>query len=154
MKLAEALMQRANLQKRIEELRTRLMANAKVQEGDGPSEPPATLLEELNEVVYNITQLVKRINRTNSATTLDENESGTIADAIATRDSLKLQHGIYRDLVNAAAVRYERFSKSEIRFVSAVDIAAVQRTADNIALQFRMLDAKLQAKNWEVDVLD
>ena len=47
MKLAEALHLRADLQKRIAQLGERLQANAKVQEGDEPSEDPALLLSEL-----------------------------------------------------------------------------------------------------------
>lgn len=44
MKLAEALNLRADLQKRIANLRERLIKNAKVQEGDTPSEDPNMLL--------------------------------------------------------------------------------------------------------------
>ena len=40
MKLAEALILRADLQKRIDQLRVRLNNNAKVQENDEPSEKP------------------------------------------------------------------------------------------------------------------
>ena len=40
MKLAEALNQRADLQKRIAQLRDRLSNNVKVQEGDTPAEKP------------------------------------------------------------------------------------------------------------------
>jgi len=47
MKLAEALILRSDLQKRIEQLRHRLTNNAKVQEGDAPAEKPEALLKEL-----------------------------------------------------------------------------------------------------------
>ena len=43
MKLAEALNQRADLQKRIAQLRDRLSNNVKVQEGDLPAEKPEDL---------------------------------------------------------------------------------------------------------------
>ena len=48
MKLAEALNLRADLQKRIAALKDRLIRNAKVQEGDTPSEDPVMLLKELD----------------------------------------------------------------------------------------------------------
>ena len=54
MKLAEALILRADLQKRIDQLRVRLNNNAKVQENDEPSEKPEELLNELDS---NINQL-------------------------------------------------------------------------------------------------
>jgi len=47
MKLAEALMLRADIQKRIDQLKQRLLRNVKVQEGDRPAENPEALLSEL-----------------------------------------------------------------------------------------------------------
>ena len=43
MKLAEALNLRADLQKRIAQLKERLANNVKVQEGDSPAEDPKAL---------------------------------------------------------------------------------------------------------------
>jgi len=48
MKLAEALNLRADLQRRVEQLRMRLAQNAKVQEGEEPLEDPKGLLAELD----------------------------------------------------------------------------------------------------------
>ncbi len=47
MKLAEALILRADCQKRIAQLKSRLLTNAKVQEGDAPAETPQDLIVEL-----------------------------------------------------------------------------------------------------------
>ena len=44
MKLAEALLLRADLQKKVISLKKRIGENAKVQEGDTPSENPVELL--------------------------------------------------------------------------------------------------------------
>ena len=46
MKLAEALTARADLQRRIEQLRARITANARYQEGEEPAEDAAALLGE------------------------------------------------------------------------------------------------------------
>ncbi|WP_154408098.1 DIP1984 family protein [Anaerovibrio slackiae] len=48
MKLAEALQERADIQKRLSQLRGRLLNNAKVQEGEKPVENPAELLQEMD----------------------------------------------------------------------------------------------------------
>ncbi len=45
MKLAEALLLRADLQKKTSSLRERIVANAVVQEGDEPREDPKALLK-------------------------------------------------------------------------------------------------------------
>ena len=68
MKLAEALILRADCQKRIAQLKSRLLTNAKIQEGDAPAETPQELIVELGRVSTELLDLIKRINRTNSAT--------------------------------------------------------------------------------------
>ena len=68
MKLATALSERADLQRRIQELGGRLNRNAKVQEGEKPSEDPNELLEELNKDFARLEELIARINHTNNVT--------------------------------------------------------------------------------------
>ena len=48
MKLAEALQERADLNRRIQQLQQRLSSNAVVQEGEQPAEAPSELLAELD----------------------------------------------------------------------------------------------------------
>ena len=58
MKLAEALILRADHQKRLEQLKQRLLRNAKVQEGDRPAEEPGELLAELERVAADLEGLI------------------------------------------------------------------------------------------------
>ena len=151
-KLAEALIQRADYQKRIEQLKQRVARIAKVQDGDQPAENPAALLDEIERLAADLVALIQRINRTNAATPLDA--GGTIADAIAMRDGLRLRNSVYTALAEAAIVKQDRYTKSEVRFVSTVDVGALQRRADDLAREYRLLDTRLQAANWQVDLLD
>jgi hypothetical protein len=96
MKLAEALILRADCQKRIAQLKSRLLTNAKVQEGDKPAETPQELIVELGRVSNELLDLIKRINRTNSATAFAGR--GTISDALAERDVLALQRAAHAEL--------------------------------------------------------
>lgn len=50
MKLAQALILRSDTQKRIEQLKVRLLSNAKTQENESPSEDPKLLLKELDKL--------------------------------------------------------------------------------------------------------
>lgn len=68
MKLAEALSIRADLQNRIDQLKSRLKYSAKVQEGDQPSEDVNELYKELDECLSQFEKIVYRINRTNMQT--------------------------------------------------------------------------------------
>ena len=151
-KLAEALILRADYQKRIDQLRQRAIRFAKVQEGDEPAENPAAIADEIERLATDLVVLIQRINRTNAATRLDD--EGTIADAIARRDGLRLRHNFYTGLAEAAVAKQDRFTKSEVRFISTVDVGATQRRADNLAREYRELDTRLQAANWQVDLLD
>lgn len=70
MTLAEALIQRADLKKRIAQLESRMAANVKVQEGDEPAEDIDALIAEYEQLMAGLEELVIRINRTNHATPL------------------------------------------------------------------------------------
>ena len=102
MKLAEALVLRADSQKRLEQLKFRLVRSAKVQEGDEPAENPARLIAEFEEVAKQLVELIRRINRTNSTSKLPD--GATVSDALATRDVLLKRRGVYAELANAAAI--------------------------------------------------
>jgi hypothetical protein len=56
-------------------------------------------------------------------------------------------------VANAAVIRQDRYSKSEVRFQSTVDVAQIQQTADDLARDIRELDTRIQGANWQVDLL-
>jgi len=107
MKLAEALANRADLQRRVEQLRGRLQNSALVQEGESPPEDPQELLEETERIVSELERDVRRINRTNLAATLADGET-TLTDALARRDALTLRYGNLKTLVSTASDRLPR----------------------------------------------
>ncbi|MFJ8917604.1 hypothetical protein [Amycolatopsis sp. NPDC102389] len=67
-----------------------------------PSEDASALLVEAETALGELESLIQRINRTNAATRLGE---GTITDAIARRDVLRLRHGVLTAAADAAAGR-------------------------------------------------
>ncbi|RIJ52076.1 hypothetical protein DZG00_06405, partial [Clavibacter lycopersici] len=103
MRLAEALMERSDLQRRIESLRSRIQASARYQEGEDPAEDAAALLAEAGEEIDRLAELVTRINLTNTAARLDD---GTpLTAALARRDALRTRHGILTSAADAASGR-------------------------------------------------
>jgi hypothetical protein len=151
MKLAEALILRADTQKRIEQLKQRLNANARVQQGEKPAEDPKKLMTELDALLRQLEALMKNINRTNSATEVQK--SVTMSDALAMRDVLMMKRNAYAGLAQAASVRQDRVSRSEVKFVSTVEVAKLQKSVDDLSKQYRELDAKIQALNWLTELL-
>ncbi len=152
MKLAEALVLRADLQKRLAQMRTRLNQSALVQEGEQPPENPAELLAELEQMLVLLRDLMSRINRTNLQASLPDGT--TLTDALARRDVLSLQHSLISGLADTASIRVERYGRSEIRRLATVDVAALRRQADELARQRRELDTLIQATNWSTDLLE
>lgn len=152
MKLAEALIKRADSQKRIEQLRQRLVRSAKVQEGETPPEQPQALIAELDATVNELTDLIKRINKTNSLTILEEGM--TLSDALAHRDTLMLKRSVYNSLVDAAAYQQARYSASEIKSFSTVNVAELQAQMDRLSRQYRELDTRIQESNWNTELMD
>ena len=151
MKLAEALALRSDLQKRLEQLKQRLVKNARIQEGDTPVEDPAELQAELEKSAQELTLLIQRINRTNAQSPFG---TGTLADSLAERDVLKIRYTAYRELANAASTAQGRTTRSEVKFISTVSVASTQRKADDLARHYRELDTRIQEMDWLTTLLE
>lgn len=150
MSLAEALQTRAEMKTRIAQLHSRLNDNAKVQEGDSPAEDPLRLIELLGAECSAYEELIYRINMTNSSTFTENGES--LTSLLARRDALSLENSILRDFLQQASQRIDRYSKTEIRILSTVDVAALQKTLDVKAKELRQLDSTIQKLNWNTQL--
>lgn len=149
MKLAEALSIRADLQRKVSQLKGRLKDSSKVQEGDTPAEQVTDLFQELEECLAQLEEMVYRINRTNMETV---HEGETITRMIARKDRLAQRVAINQDLL-AHVMETDRYGRNEIKYVRMVDVAALRKETDGIAKALRELDLKLQELNWTIDLL-
>ncbi len=150
MKLAEALVLRADLQKRAAQLQTRLNNNAKVQEGERPAEDPQGLLAELDTVMEELEALITRINLTNSAGLSD---GGTITALLARRDCLSRRVEILRGFLDCASALTNRATRGEIKIHSTVKVSELQKKIDGLSRELRELDTKIQGLNWTTELL-
>lgn len=149
-KLAEALIQRKSLQTKLARLRDRLIANAVVQEGDTPSEDPVKLRAAFDACCTELEALICRINKTNSETLCD---GVPLGDLITRRDMALRRIGILREVTERAANRADRASGNEIRCLATINVSEEQDKLDAMSAEARLLDARIQAKNWETDLL-
>lgn len=146
MKLAEALIERADLQRRLEQLKQRLNQNAQYQEGEKPAESPEALLAEYRQAATKLEQLIVKINLANNRIQL---ESGQLmVEALAKRDRLKAEHNTLINLADAATQTFDRYSRSEIKTLAAIDVKNIRKQIDEIAKQHRQLDTQIQQANW------
>lgn len=146
MKLAEALVQRADLKRRLAEIQGRLTQNARVQEGEQPYENPDAILREMRETLDAFRTVIQQINRTNSASRLEDGR--TLTDALAAEQRIR------EALIKAAAQVDFRYSRSEIKQVATVDVAEQRRTLDSTARALRELDLSIQRANWQIDLIE
>ena len=155
MKLAEGLSLRADAARRVDQLRTRIVANARFQEGEEPAEDAAALLTEVGTVLDELQDLIRRTNRTNAATQIGPD--GTITDALARRDVLRARHSVITAAADAAAGRGQgmgRQLRSELKILTALPVAQLRSQADDLARQIRELDVRIQQSNWQFDLLE
>ena len=145
MKLAEALIERADVQRHLAQLQARLLQNAQYQEGESPAEDPAALLDECR-----LHRLIVQINLANQRVTLADGTGMVVA--LAERERLKAEHAVLTKLADAATPEQSRYSRSEIKMLAAVDIKELRRRADDTAKACRLLDIQIQQANWAEDL--
>jgi hypothetical protein len=152
MKLAEALLLRADVQKKIASLRDRIIANGVVQEGDKPHENPAELMKQAVGALGDLETLVTKINRANLKTKTARGK--TLTEAMAHRDMLAAQHALYIAAIGGSKKEPERYSAREIKWVATLDVAKLQKQADDLAKKLRELNVDIQKANWASDLGD
>lgn len=120
MKLAEALQERADLNRKIEQLKARLNNNVLVQDGEKPVEEPELLKQELDAAIARLSYLITQINLTNCETKVD---GQTLTELIAQKDALTLKIHLYKDIVYTASQTAYRARNTEIKVKSAISVA-------------------------------
>ena len=151
MKLAQALILRSDTQKRIEQLKVRLLSNAKTQENESPSEDPKLLLKELDKLTSELFRLICSINLTNSSTKFD---GISLTEMIAKKDALTLKANVLREFATSASQKVDLYSNSEIKILSTVDVSALQKQVDALSKEIRELEMKLQEANWAIELVE
>ncbi len=151
MKLAAALQERADLNKKIADLRSRIEQVILVQEGEKPAEDPAKLITELEACINRLEHLMVAINRTNSQTVVD---GQSLTEIIAKRDALQMKIGAYRDFAHEAITNTRRARNSEIKVIPVLKATDLQKKLDAYSKELRETDNLLQEKNWTFDLIE
>ena len=151
MKLAEALQERSDINKRISELRRRLENCLLVQEGEEPAEDPLDLLNELDSSTERLETLVASINETNCNTVVN---GMSLTEIIARKDALSLRHSAYKELVYTAGNNTYRARGTEIKVKAVIKASELQKTVDKLAKEIRQLDNLLQESNWKTELAE
>ncbi|MGN0911269.1 MAG: DIP1984 family protein [Thermoguttaceae bacterium] len=151
MKLAVALQERADINRKIEELKKRLKSNVLIQEGESPEEEPNSLKSELDSTIARLGVLIAKINLTNSQTVID---GKTLTELIAQKDALQLSIYAYKEIVDVANQKTYRSRNTEIKIKTAISVVDWQKRIDALSKELRLLDIKIQETNWKIDLIE
>lgn len=151
MKLAEALQERADLNRNIEQLKNRLKNNVLVQEGEKTAEEPEKLKQQLDASIERLAYLISRINLTNCRTKVD---GQTLTELIAKKDTLSLKISVYKEIVYTGSQASYRARNTEIKIKPTITIADWQANIDAMAKELRLLDNQLQESNWNTELME
>ena len=146
MKLAEALLIRADQKKKLASLRERIAKNARVQEGEEPQEKVSALIEESFAVMQEQQATVQRIDRANLQARLPDGR--LLADALAERETLVQQHSLLVSAIASTQKEGDRYSPREIKWVVQINVPSLQKQADDLSVKIRVLNARIQETNW------
>lgn len=149
MLLAEALQNRADLQRRIAQLNDRISGCVLVQEGESPAEDPQALIREAEECFVQLEMLIARINQTNCSVRTAE---GTLTELIARRDCLIKRTETYRRFLEEARSATRRATRTEIKILPVINVAECQAKCDEYAREARRIDTLIQSVNWTTEL--
>jgi hypothetical protein len=143
-KLADAILERGDVQKKIEQLKTRLSNNALYQKDTKTPESPKDILSELDFCFSRLELLINTINEAN-------NISG-LYKLLAKRDVIKSKLNAHRNFLSEISSGVNRYSKTEIAILPNFDAKIIQKEIDILSKEFRLTDSAIQSKNWEIEV--
>ena len=152
MKLAEALLIRSDMQKKLAQTKGRIRNNVKVQDGDTPSEDPNALMIEASQIISELSNLIERIHRTNAIAQTDKGQS--MLTLLVERDTLEMRHKLLIESIEATDTEVDRYSPREIKWNVMVSVAGLQKQADDIAMKLRKINIVIQANNWQIDLIE
>ena len=155
MKLAEALLLRADRNRTLEQLKHRIAVSARYQEGENPPEDARDLVGAASAVLDELEVLIRNINRTNSGTVMTDGR--TVTDALAERDVLRLRYSMLKVSADAASgtsqqAGFMRTTRSELKYLRALDVKGLRQQASEVARRARELDARIQQVNWTTEL--
>lgn len=69
------------------------------------------------------------------------------------RDELAERHRLLQSAIDNSKTEGDRYSYREIKWQKVIDIAALQKQADDISAKMRNLNIELQAANWQIELV-
>lgn len=146
MKLAEALLLRADLQKKVTQLTSRITPVMIIQEGNKPQEDSVKLLAQLRKAILELKEIIIKINKTNIFTFLSDGRP--VMEGLAERDALKTLITQLRTIRQSAQINQQSYSKLK----TTIKVTDLQSEIDQMGRAFREIDSQIQGINWATEL--
>lgn len=157
MKLAEALMIRAELKKEIDILLDKIIESAVLHDDEEKLEDPNEYLLKLNNHLNELFLTEKKILKTNFESSFDEKR--TIYEALLEKQHLARILHRYERLIDSVKKKlkpfyyYEDIKKYE-KPECLIDIKKLIFEKEQFENSYKKLNQQIQKRNWEIDVLE
>ena len=152
MKLGAALTLRARQAQKLENLRARIKANAKTQDGEDPAEDASKLIDQFRRVSADHAALLARITKTNLSVTTDD---GTLVDTLHKREAMRRERNVLALAAHEATPQLDsyRYMRSELALKPQLNVEDLQAEIERIEQEIAKVDAYVQELNWKSELL-
>jgi len=150
MKIAEALLLKADMDSKITSLTERIKKYAVVQEGTEPHEDPRKLIKKVNGVTADRFDLARRIQAANARAKTADGRS--VSDVLLHREMLRWQSHVIKQAIEATQKEPDRYRLAELKWVSVIDVEKMQKQLDDFSKRLREANAAIQEANWREDL--
>lgn len=148
MKLAEALIERRDLQNKLLELKNLMLANTLVEEGSEPDIEVADLLRHYDQASKQLEELIVAITKRNQEVVVTVNGTTcSLQSLLSKRARLRQKYDLYTSVLEATREN-RRFGRNEIRMVKTVSVKDFTEKLDELAKALRQTDGVIQQTNW------
>lgn len=158
MKIAEALAERGDLEKKLKAVTTRARSAARYLEGEESPEDAAELLDDALDLITRRAELVFQINMTNARTEISVGgEMMSLTEALAHRARLSEEVSLLHSIADEASPGRDPYSRgrrrTELPEKTDLPVRELRTRADRLSKQHRELDTLIQQANWSTDLV-
>ena len=149
MKLAEALIIKADLSQKFQSLKARLVSNILVQEGNQPSEDPEQLQSEAVVILGKIERLKAKIEIIKA---IIQPDGRSLNDLLAQRDTLTLHVKLLKDALGTIHRTMGSYYAIEIKWLPTISVTKLEKQIDELLTQLRELNLHIQELNLKLEI--
>ncbi len=149
MKLAEALLERRDLQNKLLGLKNTMISQSLIEEGDKLEVSMDELLKEYHIVNVQLEKIIVGIHEKNQTVIVLETKE-TLQATLEKREGYRREYDVYQQIISTQQDQ-RRFARNEIKMVPSFSQKELTEKLNELAKKIRQVDALIQQTNWRED---